>query len=96
MGNFILINNADNVATATCDIKCGDSAVICDSDGTVCSSLFANADIVRGHKIAIRDIMQGERVIKYGFPIGIASQKICRGDYVHVHNLESERGRGDL
>ena len=48
-----------------------------------------------GHKIAIREIHVGEQITKYGEEIGIATQEIKPGDYVHVHNLDSMRGRGD-
>lgn len=42
-----------------------------------------------GHKYAIRDIQEGESVIKYGFPIGIAKCDIKEGDHVHSHNLKT-------
>ena len=48
-----------------------------------------------GHKMAIRDIDPGENIIKYGEVIGRATQLIQKGKHVHVHNLESCRGRGD-
>ena len=48
-----------------------------------------------GHKMAIRDIDLGENIIKYGEVIGRATQPIQKGKHVHVHNLESCRGRGD-
>lgn len=54
------------------------------------------SDIPYGHKIATRDIKKGESVIKYGQRIGIAGIDIKKGDYVHVHNMEAARGRGDL
>lgn len=34
--------------------------------------------------------------MKYGESIGAASSDIKKGDYVHIHNLEALRGRGDL
>ena len=37
-----------------------------------------------------------EQIIKYGEEIGVATHEIKRGEYVHVHNLDSMRGRGDL
>lgn len=40
-----------------------------------------------GHKIALRDIARGERIVKYGVAIGIAQADISRGDHVHVHNV---------
>jgi altronate dehydratase small subunit len=48
-----------------------------------------------GHKFAVRDIGKGELVLKYGEPIGVATMDIGAGSYVHVHNVESSRGRGD-
>ncbi|PSP45935.1 hypothetical protein BRC69_04830 [Halobacteriales archaeon QH_6_66_25] len=52
-------------------------------------------DIPFGHKIALTDIDEGETVYKYGKSIGYASEPIAAGDWVHVHNVESNYGRGD-
>ena len=51
--------------------------------------------IPRGHKVALRAIRQGEMVVKYGSTIGHASADIAAGAHVHVHNVASDRGRGD-
>ncbi len=42
-----------------------------------------------GHKYAVRDIQKGEKVIKYGFPIGVATSDIRKGEQVHSHNLKT-------
>ena len=42
-----------------------------------------------GHKIAIRDIKQGEAVVKYGFPVGIATKDVAQGEWVHTHNMRT-------
>ncbi|MGN0447273.1 MAG: UxaA family hydrolase [Acutalibacteraceae bacterium] len=42
-----------------------------------------------GHKLAVRDIKKGEKVIKYGYPIGVATEDIKKGDTVHSHNLKT-------
>jgi altronate dehydratase large subunit len=52
--------------------------------------------IPSGHKYARRAAAAGELVLKYGHPIGRATALIAEGDHVHVHNVESLRGRGDL
>ncbi len=49
-----------------------------------------------GHKIAVKPIAKGEQVLKYGLAIGLATKDIMPGEHVHVHNIESTRGRGDL
>lgn len=41
----------------------------------------------QGHKIALRDIAEGEPVLKYGQTIGFASRPISIGEHVHTHNL---------
>jgi hypothetical protein len=43
-----------------------------------------------GHKIAARPIAAGEKVIKYGVPIGSATCPIAAGEHVHTHNLQSD------
>lgn len=43
-----------------------------------------------GHKLARRPIAPGDRVVKYGAPIGSATAPIAVGDHVHTHNLKSD------
>ena len=89
----IVMEAADNVATVMQDIEPYTEVEL---------SITGKERIVRvtekikfGHKFAIRDIRSGERIVKYGEPIGIATRDIRSGQHVHVHNLESARGRGD-
>lgn len=80
----------DNVAVATAALEPGQSVSLIDGEG------IAVIDTVpAGHKIAVADIAQGQPVIKFGVDIGTATHAIARGQHVHVHNLESERMRGD-
>ena len=37
-----------------------------------------------GHKIALNDIKKGENIIKYGYPIGHATEDIKKGDHIHI------------
>lgn len=43
-----------------------------------------------GHKIAARAIAAGEKIVKYGAPIGSASQAISAGEHAHTHNVQSD------
>lgn len=56
----------------------------------------ANSRSVAEHKCALRDIACGEKVIKYGCPIGYATQDIRQGEMVRENNMKGLRGRGDL
>jgi len=48
-----------------------------------------SVDLSNGHKYAARDIKQGEKIIKYGNPIGYATCDIKEGEHVHTHNLKT-------
>jgi altronate dehydratase len=43
-----------------------------------------------GHKIARTDIRSGDKILKYGAPIGVATADIPAGAHVHVHNIRSD------
>ena len=86
----------DNVATVfTNDVKAGMIANVADKKGHH-FEIQLLSDVPYGHKIALCDIKKGEEIIKYGEAIGAASRDIAAGDYVHIHNMDSQRGRGDL
>ena len=89
----ILIDQKDNVATALCQLKNGDSVQAGIEDYTVNTVILENIPL--GHKFALKDIQRGEAVIKYGETIGLATRQIRQGGHVHIHNVESQKGRGD-
>lgn len=79
----------DNVATAIDDLDAG-MGIPCD-DRTI---ELAEA-IPFGHKVALVPLEPGDAVVKYGETIGEAVEPIAPGEWVHTHNCESRRGRGD-
>ncbi len=86
--DFIQIDAADTVATALHDLDIGSTASIAGPTGG--STQVVLLDPIRlGHKVALRDIRTGDLVIKYGRPIGRATESIPGGAHVHVQNLES-------
>ena len=44
-----------------------------------------------GHKVALRDLKEGDTVIKYGQDIGRIVADVGQGEHVHVHNLKTKR-----
>ncbi len=88
------VNDGDNVATLLGRACASCNAEIVDRQGRRMSVTLAD-DIPYGHKIALTDIRRGEAIIKYGEQIGVATADIRAGQHVHVHNVESTRGRGD-
>jgi altronate dehydratase small subunit len=90
----IAIKRQDNVATAIRDIPAGSAATVGIDEESIVARV--SQEIPMGHKLALRAIQRGEDVLKYGTVIGRATQDIQPGEHVHVHNVESTRGRGDL
>lgn len=90
----VIANENDNVATAVKDLSSQEKILI-DLFGKDIEVIL-NSDVPFGHKFAIKDIDKGQQIVKYKEAIGLATESIKIGDYVHVHNVISERGRGDL
>ncbi|WP_425058925.1 Galactarate dehydratase (L-threo-forming) [Sporomusa carbonis] len=90
----LVMKPIDNVATATQEIAAGTDIVV-SVDGKMIN-IHVTEKIPFGHKVAIRDIAAGEKIIKYGEAIGAATVDIRPGQHTHVHNLGGLRGRGDL
>lgn len=90
----VVINENDSVATATVDLKKGMEVSMFNGEKEF--KVVVSADIPFGHKLAIKEVATGEHVLKYNESIGKATKDIKVGDHVHVHNVESARGRGDL
>jgi altronate dehydratase small subunit len=90
----IILNEADNVATAVQDLKAGqEAATRCNRE---LRRIPVTEDIPYGHKLSVRFIRHGETIVKYGEVIGRATADIAAGCHAHVQNIESLRGRGDL
>lgn len=78
---LLRVHPADTVAVALRPIARGEALAVHDR------SLTAAQAIPQGHKIALAPHAVGDRVIKYGQPIGRATHDIAVGDHVHDHNL---------
>ncbi|MBR2341633.1 MAG: altronate dehydratase [Clostridia bacterium] len=63
--------------------------VIINEKDSVGVCLDGTDKIPAGHKYALKDIKQGDYVIKYGEIIGRATQDIAEGEWVHTHNVKS-------
>lgn len=89
MGHFILNHRKDNVVTALTPLDAGETLCLRIDEPY---EITVKECIAFAHKCAIRDIRQGEKVVKYGESIGVATCNIEAGQHVHVHNLQSVRG----
>ena len=83
----LVMGSNDNVATVIEDIEPGTSVPV--TVGGKTRNIKVKQKIPFGHKFAISRIPKGDKVIKYGEVIGIATQPIEEGEHVHVQNVES-------
>ncbi len=88
MGNFdprvILLAPRDNCVAVAASLAAGEHLLI---DGI---EVVIGQPVGIGHKLARRDIVTGEKILKYGAVIGSATQAIARGAHIHLHNLASD------
>ncbi len=81
---LLRLHPADNVLTIIATLEAGEHLRV--GDATV----VVPARLALGHKVAGRAIAAGEKIVKYGAPIGSASCAIGAGEHVHTHNLRSD------
>ena len=70
--DFLQIHPSDNVAVALRDL----------AEGTAVAGVTLREPIPRGHKFTLRDLAEGEDVIKYGYPIGHVTRAATAGTLV--------------
>ena len=83
MTSILKINPADNVVVA---IQPQSAGAVITVDGKKITVL---EDVPAGHKIAIKDLAEGENVIKYGFPIGHAREAKAAGSWMNENNIKT-------
>jgi altronate dehydratase small subunit len=81
----LVLHADDNVAVVLDPVEVGPIAIIGDD-----AAVTAREPIPAGHKIALRPIVPGGTVVKYGVAIGVAMHPIAAGAWVHTHNCRSE------
>jgi len=89
MKRAMIINPGDNTAIALDDIEAGDTISLVSKSGQTGGEITVRQTVPFGHKLALAGIGQGDKVLKYGEVIGLATRPINQGDYVHTHNVES-------
>src|SRR4029079_7590031 len=81
---LLLLDERDSVLVVTSRIREGERFLL---DG---AGIVAAQNLPLGHKVARRPIAAGDKVLKYGVPIGTATAAIPAGAHAHVHNIRSD------
>lgn len=80
----LVLAPGDNVAIAKSDIPEGTTLTV------MGNTLKLQKKEEVGHKFAFKPVKKGETIVKYGAPIGIATEDIAPGDSMHIHNVTSD------
>lgn len=80
MEKSIRIHSLDNVAVALTDLHAGETV----------AGITLREDVPAGHKIALAPLHPGDKVIKYGCPIGHATVEVAPGSWLHTHNVRTD------
>jgi D-threo-aldose 1-dehydrogenase len=83
-GKLILLHPDDNILVVIAPIAAGDRLEIGGREVVAASSISV------GHKVARCALKPGEKVLKYGAPIGSIIKAAEPGEWVHMHNLKSD------
>jgi hypothetical protein len=81
---LLLLDPSDNVLVAAARLRAGETIA---HGGW---SVVLPADVPLGHKLARHALAPGEKIVKYGAPIGSATAAIRAGEHAHVHNIGSD------
>lgn len=81
----------DNVAIVANDGGLPPGTVL--PPGVPGAGLVLREAVPQGHKVALRDLAEGQAVLRYGVPIGHARQPIAAGSWVHERLLQMPAAR---
>ena len=81
---LLLLDDRDNVLVVKARIRAHEAVAV---EGGI---VTVPQDLPLGHKLARRAIAAGEKIVKYGAPIGSATVLIAIGAHAHVHNIKSD------
>lgn len=83
-GRLMLLAGGDSVYVLRGQIAAGETILVEGREARI------GRDLGLGQKIARVALAPGDKVLKYGAPIGSATAAIAPGDHVHTHNLKSD------
>ncbi|HEY3862653.1 MAG TPA: UxaA family hydrolase [Verrucomicrobiae bacterium] len=83
--------SGDDVGVAVGDLKKGSKVGAVTLEGEAVGAVKLLHDVPLGHKVAMRALDKGQKVIKYGRPVGHAVAPIAKGAHVHTHNVKTSR-----
>lgn len=86
----------DGNVAAVLKLHSKDNVIVCIRSLLAGEEILLDGQLVRlsvslsiGHKLACKDIREGDAIVKYGIVIGVATADVQVGGHVHTHNMKS-------
>jgi len=90
--HLLVHEHADNVGVVVVEgLTAGTDMLVCVTHDNSTFRLIAHADVPIGHKVALKDLKEGDTAMKYGEDIGKIIADIPQGHHVHTHNCKTKR-----
>ncbi|GAB3459338.1 UxaA family hydrolase [Massilia terrae] len=83
-GRLLLMSPEDNCMIARTQLPAG---LLVEIDGV---PVVLPEAVQLGHKVARHALVPGDRVLRYGAPIGTITAPVAAGAHIHTHNLASD------
>jgi len=93
--DFLAHHDGDVVAVAVRDLEPGnvEGGYL---RGPASIALELHDPVPLGHKLSLVELEAGQDVIEYGLRVGVTTENVARGSYVHVHNMRSARWQNSV
>ncbi len=90
--HLLVHDNKDNVGVVVVEGLQAGTEMLCvvTADNSE-FTLTSRHDVPIGHKIALKDLAEGDTAIKYGEDIGRMVAAADTGEHIHSHNLKTKR-----
>jgi (2R)-sulfolactate sulfo-lyase subunit alpha len=89
---LLVHNKRDNVGVVVVEgVKAGSELLAVVTEDNSDFKIVTKHDVPIGHKIALKNLTEGDTVVKYGEDIGRIVKPVGKGDHVHTHNLKTKR-----
>lgn len=90
--HLLVHEQADNVGVVVVEGLSAGTDMLCSiTHDNSTFRLTAKHDVPIGHKIALKDLKEGDTAVKYGEDIGKITADIGQGEHVHTHNCKTKR-----
>lgn len=90
--HLLVHDHEDNVGVVVVEGLTADTdMLVCVTHDNSTFRLTSGADVPIGHKIALKDLKDGDTVIKYGEDIGKIVADVPKGGHLHTHNCKTKR-----